>query len=72
MGRHRKYPVEGGGVEKESSSRVPKDVVEFPQDRLGLNDNVCQDCNARNGNRETCRKCGSSNLRKKKKQFADA
>lgn len=42
-------------------------MTEFtPEDRLGLNDLVCQNCNARNDpSRKSCRKCGSKEFRER-------
>lgn len=72
MGRHRKFPVDGGKVVKESAmgSRSPKESV---MERLGLRNSICQSCNANNPqDAHKCRKCGATELRPKRTRYADA
>lgn len=75
MGRHLKYPTKDGSVVKESAigDTADKKTAE-PKvlKRLGFGKTVCMDCNARNPeDADACRKCGSSDLREKKHDYAD-
>lgn len=74
MGRHKKVPTTDGSVVKESAFNAGTYTEsEAVLDRLGFNDNVCMDCNARNAaSRDNCRKCGSTSLRQKRRDFYDS
>lgn len=74
MGRNLKYPTKDGRVVKESAFNASTQKLnEAVLDRLGFKDNVCMDCNARNAaSRDNCRKCGSTNLRQKRRDFYDS
>lgn len=71
MGRHRKKATESHDVKNEENVNrgATTDVVD---ERLGLNGQVCGDCNARaDEDADQCRKCGSTNLRDKAGRFRD-
>lgn len=76
MGRHRKYPTTDGDVVTESAvgdSADKKTPSEAAMRRLGFDNKICQNCNANNAHRANkCRKCGSTELRRKKSEYADA
>lgn len=74
MGRHKKVPTGDGGNSIVNSEHVEtRNVNEKVLDRLGLRDNVCMSCNARNdASRNKCRKCGAKNLRQKRSDFHDS
>jgi large subunit ribosomal protein L40e len=71
MGRHRKRALRNGNVAGGES--VDKgDAHPAVDRRLGLNKQVCMSCNARvPRDADSCRKCGSSQLRGKKAEFSD-
>jgi len=75
MGRHRRYADSNNGVSKESTINNDHNSVRKAgavQKRLGLTKQVCMDCNSRAPERaDSCRKCGSTNLRQKKSEFTD-
>lgn len=75
MGRKKKLPTKDGDVVAQggTGSGVGKKMVsEAAVERLGLNNLICQDCNANNPQgADTCRKCGKSNLRRKKSEYSD-
>jgi len=73
MGRNQKWPVEGDSDVVKASALGNRNIDERVLDRLGLNSSICMSCNARNpSNADKCRKCGTSNLRPKRRQFSDA
>lgn len=71
MGRHRKKATDSHDIANRNNVRAgaETDVVD---DRLGLNGQVCGDCNARaDTEADQCRKCGSANLRDKASEYRD-
>lgn len=69
MGRKRKVPDKRYGIIPAQQSKQPWEEVE---ERIGLRDKICQDCNARHDpDIDRCRKCGSKNFRRKRQEFAD-
>lgn len=70
MGRHRKFPVDNDVVTESSlGNREPSEAV---MRRIGLFNKICMDCNANSPpDADACRKCGSSNLRQKKRRYQD-
>lgn len=74
MGRHRKRPTRDGVDKVENDEVVAEDeIVHQVERRLGLTKQVCVGCDARNAERaDRCRKCGSTDLRRKAREFADA
>lgn len=72
MGRHNKRPTTDGDVIDKDHIREGK-MNEAAARRLGLYNQICQSCNANNAsNANSCRKCGSKQLRRKKRDYADA
>lgn len=61
MGRHRRKPHDS---KKDGGTGASKEVSRIIEEKLGHNDLVCQDCDARSPSDATnCRKCNSTNLR---------
>lgn len=66
MGRQNRHPSRGG-------KHLPPDEAAKVLDRIGMNNTICQSCNANNPeDAEVCRKCGDAELRPKRRDFADA
>lgn len=71
MGKRRKHPLSNNKIAKSPSSATVT-IREDVEARIGLNKQICTDCNARNSeNADDCRKCGCSQLRDKKTNFRD-
>lgn len=67
MGRHRKQPAEDNDIRDQKHVKNPSEEAE---DRIGLNNQVCYNCNGNNSkSADKCRKCGSQNLRPKASQY---
>lgn len=74
MGRNRKHVTNDGNLKKPSefTDRERPRQDEAVEDRLGLNDLVCTDCDVKNPKgSDKCRKCGCTQLRSRSKQFSD-
>ena len=72
MGRHNRRPTKDGKIVN-STSVGPKGPSQVVMDRIGLNDNVCMSCNARqDSSLDKCRRCGNKQLRPKAADYRDA
>lgn len=59
-------------MKRRTSFRNGEEPSEHIRDRLGLNNRICTSCNANNSkDADKCRKCGCTQLRRKKKDFSD-
>lgn len=73
MGRHRRFPTNENDVKRRTSFKDTEEVDERVVKRLGLDNQICSNCNANNPpDAETCRRCGSADLRPKSSDFSDS